>query len=180
ELQLPPEDQALYNSLTKIKELEEMLRRKDEEIKAVKLKRFEELEVEVVQDKLRNVKAIQRGKHMDEWSTDELAAFFTELKMEQYCHFLYTQRVDGLLFINLAEGEWADMGITNRFHVRKLQLIMVQYRARYERKKKKIELGEDEYEEDEDEIGTEYDPDDLSDMIRQEGMSESDSEEELQ
>lgn len=157
--------------------------------------------MEVVQDKLRNIKAIQRGKHMDEWSIDELAAFFTELKMEQYCHFLYSQRyvcmyvwiilyqsfsshdwlcrsVDGLLFINLAEGEWADMGITNRFHVRKLQLIMVQYRARYERKKKKIELGEDEYDEDEDEIGTEYDPDDLSDMIRQEGMSESESEEE--
>jgi hypothetical protein len=85
--------------------------------------------------------------------------------------------VDGLLFINLAEGEWTDMGITNRFHVRKLQLIMVQYRARYERKKKKIELGEDEYDEDEDEIGTEYDPDDLSDMIRQEGMSDSESEE---
>jgi hypothetical protein len=88
-------------------------------------------------------------------------------------------RVDGLLFINLAEGEWADMGITNRFHVRKLQLIMVQYRARYERKKKKMELGEDEYEEDEDEIGTEYDPDDLSDMIRQEGMSESESEDDI-
>lgn len=82
------------------------------------------------------------------------------------------------MFINLAEGEWADMGITNRFHVRKLQLIMVQYRARYDRKKKKIALGEDEYDEDEDEIGTEYDPDDLSDMIRQEGMSESESEEE--
>ena len=48
--------------------------------------------MEVVQDKLRDVKAIERGKHMDEWSTDELAAFFTELKMEQYCHFLYSQR----------------------------------------------------------------------------------------
>jgi hypothetical protein len=49
-------------------------------------------QVEVVQDKLRDIKAIQRGKHMDEWTIDELAAFFTELKMEQYCHFLYTQR----------------------------------------------------------------------------------------
>ena len=44
-LQLPPEDQALYDSLSKIKELEEMLKKKDEEIKAVKQKRFEELEV---------------------------------------------------------------------------------------------------------------------------------------
>lgn len=42
---MPPEDQALYDSLMKIKELEDMLRKKDEEIKAVKQKRFEELEV---------------------------------------------------------------------------------------------------------------------------------------
>mmetsp|Transcript_22876 Transcript_22876/g.33420 ORF Transcript_22876/g.33420 Transcript_22876/m.33420 type:complete len:412 (-) Transcript_22876:507-1742(-) len=179
-LQLPPEDQALYDSIRKIKELEKMLQAKEQEIKDVKLKRFEELEVEVVQDKLRNAKAMERGNHMDEWSTDHLAAWFTELKMEQYCHFLYSQRVDGLLFINLAEREWADMGITNRFHIRKLQLIMVQYRARYERKKRKMEEGEDEYEEDEDEIGTEYSPSELSEIIRQEGMSESSSEGEQQ
>lgn len=29
---------------------------------------------------------------MDEWTTDELAAFFTELKMEQYCQFLYSNK----------------------------------------------------------------------------------------
>jgi hypothetical protein len=84
--------------------------------------------------------------------------------------------VDGLLFINLAEGEWADMGITNRFHIRKLQLILTQYKARYERKKDKIRRGDLDLEEDEDEIGTEYSPSELSDIIRQEGMSESESE----
>ena len=85
-------------------------------------------------------------------------------------------RVDGLLFINLAEAEWGDMGITNRFHIRKLQLILTQYKARYERKREKIRRGELDLEEDEDEIGTEYSPSELSDIIRQEGMSDSESE----
>lgn len=81
-----------------------------------------------------------------------------------------------MLFINLAEAEWADMGITNRFHIRKLQLILTQYKARYERKKDKIRRGELDLEEDEDEIGTEYSPSELSEIIRQEGMSDSESE----
>ena len=68
------------------------------------------------------------------------------------------------------------MGITNRFHIRKLQLILVQYKARYERKREKIRRGELDLEEDEDEIGTEYSPSELSDIIRQEGMSDSESE----
>jgi hypothetical protein len=55
-------------------------------------------QVEVVKDKLRVVKSLQRGKHMDEWSIDELASFFTELKMDQYCQFLYSNKSASLLF----------------------------------------------------------------------------------
>jgi hypothetical protein len=44
-IQLTPDDQALFDSVQKIKQLEKMLMQKDEEIKEVKLKRFEELEV---------------------------------------------------------------------------------------------------------------------------------------
>jgi guanylate kinase len=91
-LPLSPEDQALYDSCQKIKELEAKLQAKDQEIKDVRKKRLEELEVEVVKDKLRTVKSLQRGKHMDEWSIDELASFFTELKMDQYCQFLYSNK----------------------------------------------------------------------------------------
>ena len=50
-------------------------------------------------------------------------------------------RVDGLLFINLSEEEWPDMGIANKFHTRKLQLILKAYRVRYQRRKDKIEIG---------------------------------------
>ena len=44
-IQLAPDDQSLYDSVQKIKELEKMLKQRDQEIKDVKLKRFEELEV---------------------------------------------------------------------------------------------------------------------------------------
>jgi hypothetical protein len=44
-LPLSPEDQALYESMQRIKELEAKLREKDQEIKDVRQKRFEELEV---------------------------------------------------------------------------------------------------------------------------------------
>jgi len=50
--------------------------------------------------------------------------------------------VDGLLFINLSEDEWPDMGIGNKFHTRKLQLILKSYKVRYQRRKDKIEIGE--------------------------------------
>lgn len=89
---LTREDQLLYDSICKIKELEAKLAKKDEEIKEVKLKRFEELEVEVIKDKVGNAKRLQRSKHMDDWTTEELAAWFTQMKMEEYVPFLFKNR----------------------------------------------------------------------------------------
>jgi hypothetical protein len=67
--------------------------------------------------------------------------------------------VDGLLFINLSDESWGDMGITNRFHVRKLQLILKSYRVRYQRRKDKVEMTE------EDDLLSEISPSELSEMI---------------
>lgn len=44
-VQLADDDQALFDSVQKIKQLEKLLSQKDQEIKDVKLKRFQELEV---------------------------------------------------------------------------------------------------------------------------------------
>lgn len=159
EINMPPEDQMLFDSQEEIRQLKEALRAKDQEIKDVRLKRFEELEPEVIRDKVKNAKSFRRSKNMDEWKTDELAAWFTELKMDEYIPFLFQNRVDGLLFINLSEEEWPDMGITNRFHVRKLQLILKSYRVRYQRRKDKVEVDED------DDLLSEISPSELSEMI---------------
>mmetsp|Transcript_17203 Transcript_17203/g.28787 ORF Transcript_17203/g.28787 Transcript_17203/m.28787 type:complete len:519 (-) Transcript_17203:140-1696(-) len=176
-IELTPDDQALYDSVQKIKQLEKMLMQKEEEIKEVKLKRFEDLENEVVLDKVANAKNLTRVRHMDDWSIDDLCAFFVELKMEQYCKFLYQNKVDGLMWLNLDEDAWVDIGIDNKFYMRKMQLIMPQYVRRYQKRLERQRRGdedEEEDEEDEDE-GTEYTPSELSDIVRQEGVSDSES-----
>lgn len=129
----------LYEATMKIKELEKKLKEKDNEIKQVRLKRFEELEPEVLRDRVENAKSLVRPKHMDEWTIDELCAWFIELKMDEYIDFVQKNRVDGYLFINLSDDEWPDMGITGRFHTRKLQLAVKPFRIKYENKKNKID-----------------------------------------
>lgn len=76
------------------------------------------------------------------------------------------RRVDGNLFINLNDDDWVHMGITNLFHTRKLQLILRSYRLRYQRKRDRIDVDEDE------ELVSEYSPSELSDIINREDNSE--------
>lgn len=73
-------------------ELEKKLQEKEKEIKEVRKKRFEELEPQVMKDKLTNAKSARRSRFMHLWSTEQLAAWFTELKMEQYIPFLFSNR----------------------------------------------------------------------------------------
>ena len=52
-------------------------------------------------------------------------------------------RVDGLLFVNLNESEREEMGIHNRFHKRKLEIILNAFQIRYKRKKSSQPIEED-------------------------------------
>ena len=92
DIPMPPEDQQLHAAYEKIKELETQLKTKEKEIKDVRKQRYEELEPKVLEDRVKNAKALKRSKQLDEWSIDELAAWFTELKMEEYIPFLYGNR----------------------------------------------------------------------------------------
>jgi len=169
---MPKEDQLLLQSNLKIKELEKKLLEKDNEIKKIRLKRYEELEPEIIRDKVKNAKNLRRSKHMDDWTTDDLAAWFTQLKMEEYIPSLFSNRVDGALFVNLSDDEFHDLGITNRFHIRKLQLIMKGYRTRYERRKDRKQQHDPETE-DEDDLISEYAPSELSALIAAENEDDS-------
>lgn len=51
EIPMPNEDSLLFQSQQRIRELEAMLKKKDDEIKATRAKRFEELEPLVLRDK---------------------------------------------------------------------------------------------------------------------------------
>lgn len=171
-INMPSEDKLLLQSQLRIKELERKLAEKEMEIKQVRKKRYEELEPEVIKDKVKAARNMQRSKNIDEWTVDDLAAWFTELKMDEYIPYLFANRIDGLLFINLSDEEIRDMGIVNKFHLRKLELIMKSYRIRYQRKKqqqraaKKKNNGDEEVDEDEEEeLLSEYSPSELSAII---------------
>lgn len=155
---MPYEDQMLYNQYMKISALEKQLKEKDGEIKRIRQQRYEELEPDVLASRVKDAKLLVRSKNMDEWSIDELAAWFTEMKMDVIVPFVYKNRVDGNLFINLAEEDWEDMGIKNRFHVRKLLIIMRAFYTRYARKKDKDGGGDDD-------LMSEYAPSELSDIV---------------
>lgn len=97
---IPIEEQLLYESQRKVAELEEKilmleqkLKEKDNEIKLVRKKRFEELEPEILLDKVANARTLKRSREMDEWKTEDLAAWFTELKMEEYNSFIFSNRL---------------------------------------------------------------------------------------
>lgn len=166
---MPSEDKLLLQSQLRIKELERKLAEKEAELKKTRKKRYEELEPEVIQDKVKEASNLDRSRHLDEWSINDLAAWFTQLKMEEYIPNIYSNKVDGLLFINLSDEELHDLGIVNKFHLRKLELIMRSYRLRYTKKKEKRQMhgghrgvaDDDE----EDELLSEYSPSELSAII---------------
>ena len=158
---LPREDQQLLESHLKIKELERKLQEKDKQIKEIRKQRFEELEPEIIREKVKNARSLKRSKHMEDWSTDDLAAWLVELKMDEYTSILYSNRVDGLLFVQLNESEWRDMGITSKFHLRKLTLVMKGYKTKFERKR----AMKDEYDDADDDLVSEYAPSELSDLL---------------
>ena len=50
---MAPEDEMLYNSVQKIKELEATIQAKDQEIKAVRKQTYEQLEPQVMVDRVK-------------------------------------------------------------------------------------------------------------------------------
>lgn len=162
EIPLSAEDQVLFNAKQQIRQLQEALQKKEEEIKEVRLQRFEELEPLVLQEKVAAARGEKRSKHMDEWSAEQLAAWFTEMKMDEYIPLLHKNKVDGLLFVNLSEAEREELGIHNAFHKRKLAVILRAFQTRYARKKSH-------YAGDDDDL-SEYTPSELSGILEHEDV----------
>lgn len=92
DINMPQEDSLLFEATKRIRELENKLKEKDNEIKDMRKMRYEELEPLVIKDKVTNAKTLRRSKDMDEWKIEDLAAWFTELKMEEYIPFLFSNR----------------------------------------------------------------------------------------
>lgn len=93
----------------------------------------------------------------------KISKYFISYFVVKSFYSIYVFRVDGALFINLTDDEIPDLGISNKFHLRKLQLILKSYRTRYRLKKERLaqKRGDD----DEDDLISEIAPSELSALI---------------
>ena len=78
------QDSSLLSAHDKIKELEDKIRKQREELRSLKNRGLDEWEPEVVRKRIENTRDEERPIHMDEWSVEQLCAFF-----EDYRLFLY-------------------------------------------------------------------------------------------
>eukprot|EP00596_Hydrurales_sp_CCMP1899_P002065 CAMPEP_0119035170 /NCGR_PEP_ID=MMETSP1177-20130426/2125_1 /TAXON_ID=2985 /ORGANISM="Ochromonas sp, Strain CCMP1899" /LENGTH=487 /DNA_ID=CAMNT_0006993123 /DNA_START=121 /DNA_END=1581 /DNA_ORIENTATION=+ len=168
QIPMPVEDTLLLTSQAKIRELEDMVKKRDLEIIDIRKKRYEELEPQVMIDRVKDAKDLKRSKHMDMWSSNQLSAWFEEFKLSDYIPYIFANKMDGLLFVNLQDADWGEMKIINKIHIRKLQIMMKTYRVRY-RIKKEADGN------DEDDDLSEYSPSELSNMIDGEERSDDGS-----
>lgn len=106
-IKLFPEDEIIYKNKLIILELQNQLKKKEEEIVEIKKKRLHELETEVLKETIKdideksktkylkselNIGEKKRSKYMDDWTTDELCAWLGELKMTQYIQAIFDNR----------------------------------------------------------------------------------------
>lgn len=85
----------LVAAALRIQELEALLREKDQECVEARRDRHEQLQQDHFRRRLEAVAVAtskkDRSPHMDVWSCDELAGWFQEIGLEDYCHFIFTQ-----------------------------------------------------------------------------------------
>ena len=77
----------------RIRELENLLREKDQECVTARRERHRELQVAQFRHRLEAsvARRSERSVHMDDWSCDDLAGWFQEIQLSDYCHFIFTQ-----------------------------------------------------------------------------------------
>lgn len=162
------DDMQLYLAQQEIKRLKAEMQEKEHEIAVLRSP------VRGMDDAssvaMRSVSLEQaRSKQMDEWTTEQLCGWFRELNLAEHVDALQKHKLDGLIFLNLNEDDWTDLGITNKVQRKKLQLLMRSFRARFINKKKHVL--------DDDELVSEYAASELSEILARE-FADEDSEEE--
>jgi hypothetical protein len=46
------------------------------------------------------------------------SAWFEEFKLGDYIPYIFANKMDGLLFVNLQDADWGEMKIINKIHIR--------------------------------------------------------------
>ena len=57
---------------------------------------------------------------MEAWGVDDVVAWLASLELEGHCSAFRSSAIDGPLLVDLTEGDLHQLGVTNKFHVRKI------------------------------------------------------------
>lgn len=97
---LSPEDEVLYAVRQQVKSLQEALKKKEEEIEGMKhapgglLLVNREGNNDAARDlRIAACRKVMRSKHMSNWTTDQLAAWLMDMKMNEYIPLLYKNKL---------------------------------------------------------------------------------------
>jgi SAM domain (Sterile alpha motif) len=66
--------------------------------------------------------ARDRSKHMDDWSSEQVAAWLEELGHRQHAASVRSNRVDGLLLLHLVGPDWGHLGVTSPLDLRRIEV----------------------------------------------------------
>ena len=58
--------------------------------------------------------------HIQDWTTEHVAKWFSTIGCEQYTGLVIKEDLDGALLVKLKDQEWLDFGIKNSFHRKKI------------------------------------------------------------
>jgi len=135
---LGPDSKKFLDRDEEIKWLKEQLKEKEAMIKHTEKARFQDLDQKLRDERLLTAKEEPRGKQMDEWTMEEVVAWFESLGFPEYEPAIIEHKVDGLLLLNMEEQDWEELGVTSKLHARKIQVNMKKYQIRYENKQNKV------------------------------------------
>mmetsp|Transcript_16478 Transcript_16478/g.24173 ORF Transcript_16478/g.24173 Transcript_16478/m.24173 type:complete len:136 (+) Transcript_16478:718-1125(+) len=91
--------------------LKKELARKEEEI--TKLRQVDATFTETATFNLEDI---------ENWTIEQVISWFESLGLGQYKEAVLEYRVNGLLLVNLEGNDWAELGIQNALHIKKIEV----------------------------------------------------------
>jgi SAM domain (Sterile alpha motif) len=62
---------------------------------------------------------------MDDWSSQQVAAWLEELGHKQHAASVRSNRVDGLLLLHLVGADWGHLGVTSALDLRRIEVTLL-------------------------------------------------------
>ena len=160
DMEVGEDSRLLMRKDDEIETLKKQLEEKEMEIKRIRDAKYEDLAEEVRFQRIADaLKGKKRSRHCEEWQTEHVVSWFMDMDLDEYVPALVKSKVNGLLLLNMDDGDFEELGILKKIHLKKITIALRKYKRRYEARQQ----GEDDDEDDEDFLDDDDDDDGYSD-----------------